>query len=199
MITLRSLTACSLLLVACGGTAPEPAAPPAPSTQAAPATSAAAPSATTPATPPEAPKPAETAPPAASKASAFQIDGTSVSDVTGAQLAAALKKRGWEPMPAAPDTHVGKYEQLSSGGRKDKTNKVLATVTVSRTAKTPAADTSADSDFAPKALQATYANTKNVAQVYDADAEVLVSVMYLKGGSKDDAKKLLDSIVTQPK
>jgi hypothetical protein len=144
----------------------------------------------------EAPTPAAAAP----KASTFQIDGVSISDITGDQLGAALKKRGWETLPS-PETHVGKYEQISIGARKDKTNKVVASVTISRTSKTPTpiTDGTTESDFAPKALQAMYARNENIVQAYDPDSDVLVTVLYMKGGNTASAKTLLDALMKQPK
>jgi hypothetical protein len=209
MTTRRSLIPLlALFVVGCGGgAAPAPVvatpaeAPSAPAA-AAPAPDAAPKQVEAPA-PDAAPKQVEAPTPAAAapKASALQIEGVSISDVTGEQIAAALlKKLGGETQPMPP-SHIGKYEQISIGGRKDKTNKVVVSVTISRWAKAPKPITDAtdENDFAPKALQARYANTENVAQVYDPDGDVLVSVMYIKGGSSATAKTLLDALVKQPK
>lgn len=192
-----------LSVVGCGGgSAPAPVvATPAEAPSAAVTATATATATATP-VPDAAPKQVEAPTPVAAvrKASTLQIDGVSISDITGAQLEAVLKKLGWEAQPS-PETHVGKYEQISIAVRKDKTNKVVASVTISRTEKAPKPDADATNEksFAPKALQANYASTPNVEQTYDPDSDVLVSVMYVKGGKSAAARAMLDALVKQPK
>jgi hypothetical protein len=192
-------------LAACGASAPatQTKAPdPGPAQTSTTATSTPAPTETPKAV--EAPTPTPAPAPASAKApktSTFKIEGVSISDVTIAQLSDVFKKRGWEEAQPPQEAYLGKYEQLMVLGRKDKTKKVIVTIIISRVAKepkplTPGAD---ENKFAPKTAQAVYADLKVAAQSYDSEADVLVTVMYAKGGDSADAKKFLDGLLTQSK
>ncbi len=113
---------------------------------------------------------------------------------------AVLKKLGWDAQ-TTPETHVGRFEQIGISARKDKTNKVILVLGVSRNAKAPKplAEGMTDNLFAPKALQARYADTPITVQAYDPEADALVSLTYIKGGTEAAAKALLDEILKQPK
>ena len=187
-----------LFVVGCGGSATPPASEPAaPSVSPAPVASAEpAPAAKTETS--AAPEAKTESPPAPArpKASKFTIDGTSVSDVTQEQLAAALKKRGFE-VQATPETKVGKYEQLGGAAKKGKSAVMVSISRWAAVAK-PITDGTTESDFAPASLEKNYAKNGATAQAYDADGDVLVSIM---GSAKDQKPQqdLLKDLVARPK
>jgi hypothetical protein len=191
-----TLTLSLLGLAACGGA--EPAA-----SASAPASATGSPSSTPTTT-------ASVAPPSsasasapvlpAPKTSALQVNGTSVSDVSGEQLKAALAKLGWGEADVPLDQRFGRYEQVTVAARKSKAAKESVSVTVTRQARQPQPPKEGvtESDFSPTAVQKLYATNDDVAQVYDAEADVLVSVMYAAkgaGAKKAQAQKLVDALL----
>lgn len=184
MSTARIALVVALFTAACGGASTPPATTAeAPVQEPASPATAEAPTETT-----ETPAPST----GAKKASTMTIDGASVSAISGEQLVAALKKRGFEGNTSP--TLVGKYEQVGFSAH-DKKTKETTLVAISRWAEKAreVTDATSEADFAPKAIQAKYAESGGAAQAYDAEADVLVSVVVV--GAPAKAKKLLGSLV----
>lgn len=188
--------ALAIFAAACGGSAQQPAEEPTPQITASPETPPSADTAAAAAGASAAPsaEPATTAP--AVKASTHTIDGVSISDLTSAQLAEALKKRGWEGA-ATPDVYAGKYEQIGVSGKNSK--KEIITVSITRVAKSPGTPTAGvtEADYELKTLEGRYAKMPTTAQKHDAEAQVLVAVML--GKSKADPAKVLEALLAPAK
>ncbi|APR81906.1 Hypothetical protein A7982_07255 [Minicystis rosea] len=199
---------CVLSLSACAGSTPPaespsetPAAsasaastPAAPDAPAKPLPSATASADAKPAAPPEASPKADASP----KQSAWQIDGVSVSDLTAAQLEAALKKRGW-PGKAIGETKHGKYEMF---GFLVKKGADVINVGIARTAKTPGPvdATTNEAAFSPEALEKLYSTNEGISLARDPEAQVLVTALAMgKRANHKGAAKLFEDLLQRPK
>lgn len=189
-ISLVTVCTLGLAAVACGGEQ-QPAQDP--STTNAAVAPEAKPAADMPA--PEAPaepaKPAKLEP-LSKPASTWQAGGKSLSQISGEELAAALKKAGWIKGTEAPVTAAttGQYESLSIPLEK---GKVKGTFKLIRPAATPGApETAAQAVMPSKAADSLSKDTG--ASYYDEAGDVFVSIELTEGGKAADAKKALDGV-----
>lgn len=179
------------LLVACGGSpppapkpppeeaAPEPPPPPPPASAEEPEPSASA----------EPEEPAEPpAPPTPQKPkSTATISGTSISDIAGKDIVAAVQKIGWAPPDVAiGGGTVGKYEDIRFGIQKGSASGYVEIIRPSATPSPGSASMMAPGD--QKAMK-----EKVGAVFFDKDAGVLVVAVVQ--GNRTAAKRLLDKLI----
>lgn len=177
-----------LSAVACGGGEP-PAQDP--STTNAQVAAEPAPVADMPAAPAEPAAPAKLEP-LSKPASSWQANGKSLSEISGEDLAATLKKAGWiKGTDAALTAAVtGQYESLSLPLEK---GKMKGTFKLIRPAATPGApETAAQAVMPSKAADTLSKDTG--ASYYDEASDVFVSIELTEGGKASDAKKALDAV-----
>lgn len=172
-----------LCLVSCGGSAPPPEAPPPVEPPTAPPPPPEPVDTTEPPEPPDEPPP----PPPERVKSTSTIGGTSITEVTGEEIVAALQKLGWAPENVAiTGGTVGKYENLRMGIA---TAKLVGHLEIVRPAAEPTG--SSASMMPPKDQKAMHEST---AAVYlDPTADVVIIIVV--EGKQAEAKKLLDKLV----
>ena len=184
-----SLVCASLALsaVACGG---EPPAQDPSTTNAQVATPA--PAADMPAPAAEPVKPAKLEP-LTKPASSWQTNGKSLSEITGEELAAALKKAGWIKGTEAPITAAltGQYESMSIPLENAK--KMKGTFKLIRPAAKPGEPETASQAVLPSKAADTLSKDTG-ASYYDEASDVFVSIELTEGGKAADAKKALDAV-----
>lgn len=176
-----------LAAVACGGS--EPAAQDPSTTNAQVAT--AAPVVEAPAVPAEPAKPAKLEP-LGKPASSWMAGGKSLSEVSGEDLAATLKKAGWIKGTDAKVVlaTTGQYESMTIPLEK---GKVKGTFKLIRPTATPGApETAANAVMPSKAADTLSKDTGS--SYYDEAGDVFVSIELTEGGKATDAKKALDAV-----
>lgn len=177
-----------LAAVACGGS--EPAAQD-PSTTNANVAAAPPVEAPAPAAPVEPAKPAKLEP-LGKPASTWMAGGKSLSEVSGEDLAATLKKAGWIKGTDAKivAATTGQYESMTIPLEK---GKVKGTFKLIRPAAMPGApETAAQAVMPSKAADTLSKDTGS--SYYDEASDVFVSIELTEGGKAADAKKALDGV-----
>lgn len=125
-------------------------------------------------------------------ASSWQTNGKSLSEITGEDLAAALKKAGWIKGTEAPITAAltGQYESMSIPLEK---GKVKGTFKLIRPAAKPGEPETASQAVLPSKATDTLSKDTG-ASYYDEASDVFVSIELTEGGKAADAKKALDGV-----
>ncbi len=130
--------------------------------------------------------------PLAKPASNWMAGGKSLSEVSGEDLAAALKKAGWIKGTDAQvvATTTGQYESMTIPLEK---GKVKGTFKLIRPTATPGAPETASAAVLPSKAADTLSKDTG-ASYYDEAGDVFVSIELTEGGKATDAKKALDGV-----
>jgi hypothetical protein len=124
--------------------------------------------------------------------SKWQVSGKSLSDVDGVALQDAAKKAGLTKANGVGGGTGGAYENVSFPIEK---GKMKGTLTLVRPTATP---NTMSPLVAPSKLGESV-NKDTTASMYDADADVFISIEITEGGKATDAKKMLDQLAKKGK